>query len=90
MNNSTFNIGGGVKNSVSLKELTLKCQKITGKKIKIGEMSKTSSYDVPYYVSDNSKVFKFYKWSPKKTVDQILSDIYQWLIENKSTWSLFK
>ncbi len=90
VNNSTFNIGGGVKNSVSLKELTLKCQKITGKKIKIGEVSKTSSYDVPYYVSDNSKVFKFYKWSPKKTVDQILSDIYQWLVENKSTWSLFK
>ena len=22
---------------------------------------------------------------PKKTVDQILSDIYQWLVENKST-----
>ena len=90
MNNSTFNIGGGVKNSVSLKELTLKCQKITGKKIKIGEISKTSSYDVPYYVSDNSKIKKIYKWQPSKNIKKILEDVYFWILNNKKIGKYFK
>ena len=33
--NDTFNVGGGVANAISLKELTLKCQKLTKNKINI-------------------------------------------------------
>ena len=29
INNEVFNIGGGIKNAVSLKKLTYKCEKIT-------------------------------------------------------------
>ena len=33
INNNTFNIGGGLKSYISLKDLTSKCQKITNNKI---------------------------------------------------------
>ena len=90
INNIIFNIGGGIKNSISLKNLTLKCQKLTGNKIKIKSNSKTSDYDIPYYVSDNSKVTRNYKWKPSRTIDQTINDIYKWLVQNKSIWKYFK
>ena len=88
--NITFNIGGGEKNSISLKDLTLKCRKISGNKIKISRVSKTSEYDIPYYVTDNKKIKKYYDWQPKKNVDQTVKDIYQWLIKNKKVKKFFK
>ncbi len=79
INNKTFNIGGGSKNAIYLRNLTNRCQDLTKNKIKIKSVLKTSSYDVPYYVSDNSKVFKFYKWKPNKNLDTVIYDTYKWL-----------
>jgi CDP-paratose 2-epimerase len=89
INNTTFDIGGGRNNSISLKELTAKCEKLTKNKIKIRRISKTSVFDIPYYVTNNSKVRKNYSWKPAKNVDQILKDIYAWLIKNKILRSYF-
>ena len=89
INNITFNIGGGPNNSVSLKTLTKKCEKLTKNKINIKKISKTSIFDIPYYVSDNKKIKKFYKWVPLKNIDQILKDIYFWLIKNKKIRNYF-
>ena len=90
INNDTFNIGGGVKNSISLIELTHICKKLTGNNIFLGKKPKTSIFDVPYYISDNRKILKTYNWKPLKSVDQILKDIYLWLINNKQVWKYFK
>ena len=83
INNETFNIGGGPRNSISLKNLTKKCEILTKNKIKIKEISQTSNFDIPYYVTDNKKIQKFYNWSPSKNINKILSDIYFWLDNNK-------
>lgn len=83
INNMTFNIGGGIKNLISLKDLTTKCIKLTKNKINIGKIPKTSNYDIPYYVTNNSKIKKFYKWKPTKNINQILNDVYIWLKNNK-------
>jgi CDP-paratose 2-epimerase len=82
--NETFNIGGGVKNSISLKELTRICEDITKSKIKFRKIKTTSIYDIPYYVSDNSKIKKFYNWAPKRNIYKIIRDIYIWMSENKN------
>ena len=87
---NVFNIGGGIKNKLSLRDLTHKCQVITGNKVKITKKSKTSNYDIPYYVSDNKKIFKFYHWLPKKNIDQIIHDIYFWIITNQNIQRFFK
>ena len=83
VNNITMNIGGGVKNAISLKNLTRICQNITLNKTKIYSKKNTSIYDIPYYITDNSKVKKIYKWNPKKKISDIIKDIYQWMLPNK-------
>ena len=80
--NKTFNIGGGIQNSISLKELTKKCEKITKNKLKIIKKKKTSIFDIPYYITDNSKIKKYYHWKPVKNIDQIIKDVYNWLNNN--------
>jgi len=88
--NNTFNVGGGIKNAISLKDLTLKCQMITNNKVKIGKNKKTSNYDIPYYVTDNKKISKFYNWLPKKNIDQIIQDVYFWIISERNVLRFFK
>ena len=35
------------------------------------------------------KIFKFYKWKPKKNVNDIIKDTYNWMINNKSKISKY-
>ena len=81
--NKTFTVGGSNFSKVSLLELTEICQKITNNKIKIGRVAQTSNYDIPYFVTDNSKVYKTYGWKVKKNIFDITHDIYNWLSNNK-------
>jgi len=89
INNKIFNIGGEINNSISLKDLTIKCEELTKNKIKFKSVLKTSSYDIPYYVTDNSKLKKIYKWKPSRNIDKILKDIYNWLSNNKTVRNYF-
>ena len=90
INNETFNIGGGPRNSISLKNLTKKCEILTKNKIEIKKISQTSDFDIPYYVTDNKKIQRFYGWLPSKNINKILSDIYFWLEKNEETRNYFK
>ncbi len=81
--NLTLNVGGGRKSFTSLKNLTKLCQKITSNKIKIFSKKTTSEYDIPYYVTNNSKVKAIYNWYPQKNIFNIVKDIYKWMILNK-------
>ena len=78
-----MNAGGGEKNAISLKDLTKICHKITLNRIKISSIKNTSEYDIPYYVTDNSKVKKIYKWNPKKKILHIIQDMHKWMQSNK-------
>jgi len=89
INNKIFNIGGEINNSISLKDLTIKCEELTKNKIKFNSILKTSSYDIPYFVTDNSKLKKIYKWKPSRNIDKILKDIYYWLSNNKTIRNYF-
>ncbi len=81
--NHIFTLGGSKKSFVSLKDLTVICQKLTGNKIKIRKKKDTSIYDIPYYISDNSKIWRFYKWKPKRNIYRVVKDTYKWLLINK-------
>ena len=89
ISNQTFNIGGGPKSYTNLKQLTYICEKITNNKVKIEKVLKTSNYDIPYFLTNNSKVKKFYKWMPKKNINNIIFDIFIWLKKNKKILNLF-
>lgn len=75
----TFNVGGGLSNSVSLYELTNLCREVTGKEVPLEGDSATSEVDIPYYVTNSHKIQKALGWKPKKTVDDIVREIAFWL-----------
>ena len=85
IHNRLFTIGGSKNNSLSLKELTRKCEIITNNKLKFDKIKITSIYDIPYFVTDNKLIRKTYKWKPKRNLLDIIQDTYNWLISQKKT-----
>ncbi len=83
--NSTFNVGGGHENSISLAELSDLCKKTTNNSIKILSDPHTTKADIPYYVTDNDVLQKVFDWKPKKNLNIILDDILNWLTEYENT-----
>ena len=45
--------------------------------------SKTSIYDIPYYVTSLNKINKISNWKPRINLSQGLLEIYDWMIINK-------
>ncbi|MFC1801921.1 NAD-dependent epimerase/dehydratase family protein [Patescibacteria group bacterium] len=83
LNGETFNIGGGLENSLSLKEMTDLCHKITGNIIDINSIFKCREGDIPIYITDSSKFRNITGWKPKKFSEETFRDIYNWIIVNK-------
>jgi CDP-paratose 2-epimerase len=82
---SVWNVGGGRFGSVSLKELTDLCRERAGRTISIRHNSETSPADVPWYVTDNSQITSATEWSPRRSLDSLLDDIFGWLREHRAT-----
>ena len=82
--NKLYTVGGSKISYTSLKNLTKICQNITGNKISIDKKRSTSIYDIPYFITDNRKVSKAYKWRPKKNINKIVYDITTWINNNKN------
>ncbi len=78
-----YNVGGGNENSASLQEMTAICEKISGNAIQIDEIKETRTADLRIYITDNSKIEKEIGWKPKKSVETIFQDIYNWIKENE-------
>jgi CDP-paratose 2-epimerase len=83
-NGRVYNVGGGQELSLSLCELTGLCEKYSGKKIKINAVKETRVADIPYYITDNSKVESSTGWSPSISKESIIEEITRWVSENKT------
>jgi len=79
LNGKVFNAGGGRANSFSLLELTEQVSEITGKRMAINSVLEERKADVRIYITDNSRICQETGWTPKKGLDDILIDTYQWL-----------
>jgi len=80
--NQTFCVGGGIKNSANLNELTRICEKITKNKLKIKRDLQTSIYDIPFYITSLKKVKKYYNWMPKTNLRFGFSILLEWMKKN--------
>jgi CDP-paratose 2-epimerase len=80
---SLYNVGGGMENSVSLRELTEFCQKLSGKRIEISQITKTRDADIPFYVSDCTAVHEATHWKPRRNLSVILESVWQWLVDHR-------
>jgi CDP-paratose 2-epimerase len=79
LSGNTFNIGGGVRNSLSLQELTAICEKITRNKIPISSIKKNRQADLRSLIIDSSKYTKLTGWRPKIDTIRTISDIADWI-----------
>jgi CDP-paratose 2-epimerase len=78
-----FNAGGGLRNSLSLREMTELCEKITGNRITIDSEAQNRPADLRCFFSDNSKIEEETGWKPVRGVEKTLADIFDWLRENE-------
>ncbi|MBA3865924.1 MAG: NAD-dependent epimerase/dehydratase family protein [Solirubrobacterales bacterium] len=75
----TVNVGGGRECSLSLAETTEICRRLTGNQVAIGSVSETRAGDVPVYLSDCAKLFGLDEWRPRRSAEQVLADIHEWI-----------
>ena len=80
----SWNVGGGNDISVSLQELTLLAQKITGNCVDIKRVTENRVADIPWYITDNSAITRVSGWKPKLGVDYIINDVFDWIEKNKT------
>ncbi|MET0557129.1 MAG: NAD-dependent epimerase/dehydratase family protein [Solirubrobacterales bacterium] len=75
----TVNVGGGRECSLSLRETTAICQRLTGNEVPISPVLETRQGDVPVYLSDCSRLFGLDEWRPRRSAKQVLTDIHEWI-----------
>ncbi|MBD3581580.1 NAD-dependent epimerase/dehydratase family protein [Flavobacterium selenitireducens] len=78
-----FNAGGGLENSASLQEMTRLCESITGNSITIGSETENRPADLRIFVTDNSAITEATGWKPKRSVEDVFKDIYDWINSNE-------
>ena len=79
-----YNIGGGVKNTISIWfELKPVLEKLFKKEINISTLN-TRPGDQPIFISDIRKAKKDFGWEPKVDVKMGIEKLYVWIQENKS------
>lgn len=80
-----YNVGGGLAMSVSLAQLTELCQEASGNAISIARVPETRPADIPWYVTDYSKVAAATGWEPSIPPEEIVKDIVEWIHAYKDT-----
>ena len=75
----TVNVGGGRECSLSLRETTEICRRLTGNEVPIAPVLETRQGDVPIYLSDCTRLFGLDEWRPRRSAEQVLADIHDWI-----------
>ncbi len=83
-NGQTYNIGGGLENSVSLQELTALCEKATGNKVDIASVKEDRPADLRFFITDSTKFLEQSGLSWNKNAEQTVQDIYEWIRDNEA------
>lgn len=79
-----FNVGGGPERSVSLRELTELARQATGNRIAIQPNPESRPGDIPYFVTDMSRLANQLHWRPEISPAQTMSKIVRWIREQES------
>jgi CDP-paratose 2-epimerase len=75
----TVNVGGGRECSLSLRETTEICRRLTGNEVAMTPVQETRQGDVPIYLSDCTRLFGLDEWRPRRSAEQVLADIHEWI-----------
>ena len=79
---SVFNVGGGAFN-LSLAETTTVCQDLTGRTVPIESVATNRVGDIPWYITDNTRVTAAVNWRPTFGPHKTLADLHRWVCLNE-------
>jgi CDP-paratose 2-epimerase len=79
----TVNVGGGREISLSLRETTAICQRLSGREVPITPVAETRQGDVPIYLSDCERLYELDPWRPRRDAEQVLRDIHEWIASDE-------
>jgi CDP-paratose 2-epimerase len=78
-----YNIGGGVKNSISIwQELHPILEKLFQKSVEI-KLARQRPGDQKLFIADIRKAKKDFGWEPKVGINKGIALVYQWAVENQ-------
>jgi CDP-paratose 2-epimerase len=77
-----FHAGGGAARSCSLRELTARCEALTGSRLPIGAEPRNRPADLAWFVMDNGGTGPAFGWQPRRDLDAVAADIHRWLRDN--------
>jgi len=77
-----YNVGGGIRNAISLREVIDEIEAATGKRIRY-TVQRPRSGDQLYYVSDFTKLRRHTGWKPHTTVRQTIKALVEWWNERR-------
>ncbi len=78
-----YNAGGSVHSSLSLREATEICRRLTGHEIAVSSRLDHRPSDMIWYVTDNGDTGKMFGWAPRRTSEVILQDTLGWIKDNE-------
>jgi len=73
------NVGGGLEISASLQELTSLCRKVLGREVPLGAETENRQADLRIFLADSSRLFQRTHWRPKRGVETIVADVFDWV-----------
>ena len=80
-----YAVGGGCTGSVSLREYTEICRRVTDRTVDITPFPETTAVDVPWLVMDHTRATTELGWFPRMSPEAIVEDIASWLEDNRLT-----
>jgi CDP-paratose 2-epimerase len=81
-----YNIGGGARNQMSLRELLAFLSRFLGKPIPV-KRGPWRPGDQPVFVCDIAKAKREFGWAPKVGVEQGVKKLHAWVMENKALFA---
>jgi CDP-paratose 2-epimerase len=68
------NVGGGLSNSMSLRQLTAWCQERYGR-MNIESVPETRPFDIPWMVLDSRLAGRIWNWRPRTSIESVITEI---------------
>jgi CDP-paratose 2-epimerase len=77
-----YNVGGGLKNTVSLLELIAEIRRFTGHRLEF-DTEPVRPGDQPLYVTNFEKLRRDTGWQPQMSLEHILENMHEWWKEHR-------
>lgn len=85
MKRTIYNVGGGYDRSISLLEATHLCMERGGKDLNIGSIPQTRAADIPWYITDATRIEHEMNWAPTRSNEVLFDDVFSWLTNYKES-----